>query len=295
MDGERHKGMRGCEETWRREDTGGVSQASPAEGRALPPQPQASVLLPARGVGVGLPAAAGVAGEFLTAQSDVTVYRKPRHPSTMCSFCSFKCGFEIFNLLFLVSGVALIIIGVKEHSTYLLLGTFAMQSLSKIAIVLIAFVCILIIIIILEVLTGAVFYLIGKKTVLLKLKGSVDDKTLNVIRDFSPEKRRAIEEIQEKFRCCGAYGPADWSDSVGWENHDAVPDSCCVVKSEHCGENKENVHPTGCVKNIGVFMMKNLLWVAVVCIVLGISEVLGVLMGVCFSMNMEQKKYENMS
>ncbi|XP_077959588.1 CD63 antigen-like [Gasterosteus aculeatus] len=238
----------------------------------------------------------------------------------MCSFCSFKCCFVFFNLLFLVSGVALIAIGVKEHSTYLLLGTFLMQSLSKIAIVLIAvgvaitlvsllghlgaffnnrsmvssFVCILVIIIILEVVTGAAFYFIGKKTVLAKLK-SFDIKIPNVIHDFSPEKRQAIDEVQQKFKCCGADGPGDWSTSVSWTNHDAVPDSCCVVKSEHCGENKENAHSKGCVKNIALFMMKNLLWVAIVCVVLGISEILGVLVGVCFSMSMKQKSYENMS
>ncbi|XP_037320042.1 CD63 antigen-like [Pungitius pungitius] len=239
----------------------------------------------------------------------------------MCSFCSYKCCFIFFNFLFLVSGVALIIIGVKEHSTYLLLGTFAMQSLSKITIVLIAvgvaitlvsllghlgaffnvktmvscFVCILIIVIILEVLTGAVFYLVGKRTVLLKLKDSINGKTLNVMHDFTPEKRCALEEIQEKFKCCGTFGPGDWSTTVGWENHEAVPDSCCVVKTEHCGQNMTNIHSKGCVKNIAVFMMKNLLWVAIVCVVLGISEVFGVLVGVCFRMNMKQKSYENMS
>ncbi|XP_031700083.1 CD63 antigen-like [Anarrhichthys ocellatus] len=238
----------------------------------------------------------------------------------MCTFCSVKCCFVFFNLLFLASGVALIIIGVQEHSTYSLLGAFALQSLSKIAIVLIAvgvaitlvsvlgdlgaffnnksmvscFICILIIIIILEILTGAVFYVFGKRTV-LKMKSAIDNKAQTVIHDYSPEKRHAIDKIQEKFRCCGAHGPSDWSSSVGWEDHDAVPDSCCVVKSPECGKDKEKAHAKGCVRAIEIFMLKNLLWVAVVCIGLGVTEVLGIVAGVLFCLNIKRKSYENMS
>ncbi|KAM6897934.1 CD63 antigen-like [Lycodopsis pacificus] len=238
----------------------------------------------------------------------------------MCTCCSFKCCFVFFNLLFLASGVALIVIGVQEHSTYSLLGDFAMQSLSKVAIVLIAvgvaitlvsvlgnlgaffnhkpmvscFICILIIIIILEILTGAVFYVFGKRTV-LKMKSAIDSKAQTVIHDYSPEKRHAIDKIQEKFKCCGADGPSDWSSSVGWENHDAVPDSCCVVKSPECGTDKEKARAKGCVKAIEIFIMKNLLWVAVVCIGLGVTEVLGIVAGLLFYRSIKQNCYENMS
>lgn len=45
-----------------------------------------------------------------------------------------------------------------------------------------------------------------------------------------------------QFRCCGADSYTDWSTSVGWENHDAVPDSCCKVKSDGCGQDMEKVH-----------------------------------------------------
>ncbi|XP_068585410.1 CD63 antigen-like [Cebidichthys violaceus] len=234
----------------------------------------------------------------------------------MCTCCSFKCCFVFFNVLFLASGVALIVIGVQEHSAYSLLGSFAMQSLSKVSIVLIvvgvaitlvsilglvgaffnntsivsSFICILIIIIILEILTGAVFYVFGKK-----MKSAIDDKARKVIHDYSPEKRHAIENIQEKFRCCGADGPADWSSVEGWENHDAVPDSCCAVKTPDCGKDKDRVRAKGCVMAIQIFMKKNLQWVAAVCIGLGVAEILGVAAGMCFCLNIKQKSYENMS
>lgn len=52
--------------------------------------------------------------------------------------------------------------------------------------------------------------------------------------------------VTHQFKCCGADGKEDWSKSVGWENHEAVPDSCCVVKSDGCGQNKESAYSKVC-------------------------------------------------
>uniref|UniRef100_A0A3P8T797 Tetraspanin n=1 Tax=Amphiprion percula TaxID=161767 RepID=A0A3P8T797_AMPPE len=110
----------------------------------------------------------------------------------------------------------------------------------------IKFICILIVIIILEILTGAVFYIFRSK-----------------VRHLNPT-------------CCGADSYTDWSKSVGWENHDAVPDSCCMVKTEGCGQDK------GCISAIKLFLVKNLLWVGAVCITLGVTEVNNITLQCCF-------------
>ncbi|XP_051273788.1 CD63 antigen-like isoform X1 [Dicentrarchus labrax] len=232
--------------------------------------------------------------------------------------CSCKCMFIFFNALFLASGVALITIGALQYTTYLQMGTFAGSGLSKIAIVLIAvgvtialisllghagaffdnssmvacFICILIVIIILQILTGAAFYIFRSRTALLQMNSAINTKARLVIYEYSPENRHAINRIQEKFRCCGADSGTDWSRSVGWENHDAVPDSCCVVKSEGCGQNQEKIHTKGCVWAIKLFLLKNLVWVGAVCIALGVTEVFGVIVGVCFCVKI--KNYENL-
>ncbi|XP_030611707.1 CD63 antigen-like [Archocentrus centrarchus] len=235
----------------------------------------------------------------------------------MCMSFGLKCCFIFFNTLFLLSGVALITIGVLQYSTYSEIGSFTGSNLSQIAIVLIAvgvtiafvsllghigaffnnssmvacFICILIVIILLEVLTGAAFYIFRSRTALLQIKSAVNTKARAVISDYSPERRRAINTIQEKFKCCGADSYADWSQSVGWENHNAVPDSCCVEKSEGCGQDKEKAHKKGCLWAINFFLMKNLVWVGAVCIALGITEVFGVLIGVCLCLDIK-KNYE---
>ncbi|XP_040885098.1 CD63 antigen-like isoform X2 [Toxotes jaculatrix] len=176
----------------------------------------------------------------------------------MCKFCSIKCWFIFFNMLFL-------------------------------------FICILIVIILLEILTGAAFYILRSRTALLQMNSGINTKAREVISDYSPENRHAINRIQEKFSCCGADSYIDWSRSVGWENHDAVPDSCCVVKSEGCGQDKTKVHTKGCIWAIKLFLLKNLVWVGAVCIALGITEVFGVLVGVCLCLDIKRKNYQNLS
>ncbi|XP_045924836.1 CD63 antigen-like isoform X2 [Micropterus dolomieu] len=213
----------------------------------------------------------------------------------MCKFCSIKCWFIFFNTLFLASGVALISIGALQYSTYSQMGTFAGSSLSKIAIVLIAFICILIVIIILEILTGAAFYIFRSRTALLQMNSAINAKARGVIYDYSLENRHSINRIQEKFGCCGADSYTDWSRSVGWENHKAVPDSCCVVKTEGCGQDTSKVHTKGCIWAIKLFLLKNLVWVGAVCIALGVTEVFGVLVGVCLCLKIKHKSYETLS
>ncbi|XP_049419119.1 CD63 antigen-like isoform X2 [Epinephelus fuscoguttatus] len=216
----------------------------------------------------------------------------------MCMFCSFKCCFIFFNMLFLASGVALIVIGVQQHSTYKHMGEFAGSSLSKISIVLIAVGITIALVSILGHL-GAFFNSSSMVscTLLLKVKNAIDydSKARRVINEYSPEKRHTIDKIQEKFKCCGADGPDDWSNSVGWENHDAVPDSCCVLKSPGCGQDKDKVRTKGCIRAIKLFLLKNLLWVGAVCITLGVGEVFGVIVGVCLCLNIKRKNYETMS
>uniref|UniRef100_A0A3Q3C5W5 Uncharacterized protein n=1 Tax=Haplochromis burtoni TaxID=8153 RepID=A0A3Q3C5W5_HAPBU len=176
------------------------------------------------------------------------------------------------KLLFQLSGVALITIGVLQYSTYSDIGTFTGSNLSKIAIVLIAvgviiafvsllghigaffnsssmvacFICILIVIILLEVLTGAAFYIFRSRLWCFTITVS----------------------LSLQFKCCGADSYADWSQSAGWEKHDAVPDSCCVEIIP------SNFHLfSGCLWAISVFLLKNLVWVGAVCIALGVTEV----------------------
>ncbi|XP_032429935.1 CD63 antigen-like [Xiphophorus hellerii] len=237
----------------------------------------------------------------------------------MCSFCSTKCWFVFFNGIFLASGVALITIGALQYSTYLQIGTFAGSSLSKIAVVLIAvgtiitlvsllghcgaflnnssmvscFICILIIIVLLEIFTGAAFYIFRSRTALLQMNSGINTQVRTAVYEYSPKDRHAINRIQEKFRCCGADTYTDWSRSVGWGNHEAVPDSCCPEKREGCGHDKEKAHRKGCISAIKLFLLKNLVWVGGVCIALGITEVFGVVVGVCLCLDIKRKNYEN--
>ena len=73
--------------------------------------------------------------------------------------------------------------------------------------------------------------------------------------DFVPmyyaesNKAQAIDDIQERLKCCGALSYREWS------NHDLpsnatldpdFPDSCCITISENCGvrDHPSNIHYT---------------------------------------------------
>ncbi|KAM6896985.1 CD63 antigen-like [Xenentodon cancila] len=239
----------------------------------------------------------------------------------MSGCCSIKGCFIFFNALFLASGIILIIIGALQYSSYTQIGAIIGKGLSEIVIVLIAvgatitvvsilghlgaftnnssmltcFVLLLVVMIMFEVFIGGAFYVLRSRT-LLKTAGTIDSKAHEVFNQYSLKKRHAINKIQEKFHCCGADGYTDWSKSEGWEKHDAVPDSCCIVKSAGCGHVVENnIHAKGCLSAIKVFLLKNLLWVGGVCIALGITEVFGVLLGVCLCIKIKGKNYESFS
>ncbi|XP_029312572.1 CD63 antigen-like [Cottoperca gobio] len=291
------------------EDTGSVSQA-----RGLSPSPVC-------GGASGFLQLLHMSLEKLRGKSLVLVKRQE-------GTLNFRRGFLFFNFLFLASGITLITIGVQQHSTYAEMGEFAGKSLVKISIVLIAvgaivilvsllgdvgvffnnhnivtsFICILIVVIFLEILTGAVIYIFYNKLKYLDpdnqvVKGSMDysNNARRVISEYRPEKRAAIDRVQEKYKCCGADGPSDWATSVGWANHDAVPESCCVGKGEGCGKDKDKVSSKGCLKIIKAILFKNLLWIGALCIVLGVVEGFGVFTGVGFCLAIKQKNYQSMS
>ncbi|KAK2820467.1 hypothetical protein Q5P01_023426 [Channa striata] len=235
--------------------------------------------------------------------------------------CSVKCWFIFFVSLFLASGVALITIGSLQYSTYKLMGCFTGESLCKIAIVIIAvgiaivlvsfmgfigaftnnasvvsgFICILIVIILLEVFTGVAFYVFLRKDFLLKLNNDITFKMQNAIHHHSPQDRDAMNRIQNKFSCCGANNFRDWYGHEALGKPQTVPDSCCAVKQKGCGRDRNNIYEKGCIKAIMGFLLKNLLWVGCVCFTLGIAEILGLFVGVCFCMNLKGKSYENLS
>ncbi|XP_041829981.1 CD151 antigen-like [Melanotaenia boesemani] len=242
----------------------------------------------------------------------------------MCGFCSIKCCFIFFNTLFLASGIALIIIGALQYSTYSQMAVFAGNSLSHIALVLIAvgvtitiisllghfgafinnssmvacFICILIVIILLELLTGTAFYIFRSRTALLQMNqmnSAMTNKARQTISEYSPEKRHAVNRIQEKLKCCGADGADDWSHSMGWQNYNAVPDSCCKVRSEGCGQDKTKIYKKGCLLAIKLFLLKNFVWVGAVCISLGVTEVFGVVVGLFLCLDIKRKNYANIS
>uniref|UniRef100_A0A8C9YPJ0 Tetraspanin n=1 Tax=Sander lucioperca TaxID=283035 RepID=A0A8C9YPJ0_SANLU len=193
----------------------------------------------------------------------------------------YRSGLSKIAIVLISVGATIVLISLLGH-----LGAF-FDNYSMVA----CFICILIIIIILEILSGAVFYVFRSRV--RHSNSDIKVKTLTMLlREYKTLFTITISKaLVPIIKCCGADGPTDWSSSVGWQNHDAVPDSCCVEKSQGCGQNKDKVYAKGCIAAIRIFLLKNLVWVGAVCIALGV--VFGVVVGVCLCIILKRKNYEN--
>ena len=60
-----------------------------------------------------------------------------------------------------------------------------------------------------------------------------------------------LDNIQQKFKCCGVNGPSDWQTNGNFDNK-TVPDSCCKVETSDCGKNyrPNDIFLDGCLTNI---------------------------------------------
>ncbi|XP_033911441.1 CD63 antigen-like [Acipenser ruthenus] len=207
-----------------------------------------------------------------------------------------------FNSVFWASGIALIVMGAVSRSSYAQFESFTGGGLSQCAVVIIVvgvvitaisflgcfgawtdnryllglFTAVLIIILIIEMAAGIVLYVFRSK-----VEGKIKNQAKKVIIEYNPNLVAIIDDIQDKFHCCGAENYTDWLESSGWKRNNSVPDSCCRVEREDCGNNitAGNIYYKGCVGSIKTFLQKKLKWIAAVCIGLGLVEITGAVLG----------------
>ncbi|KAJ8002482.1 hypothetical protein DPEC_G00159370 [Dallia pectoralis] len=109
---------------------------------------------------------------------------------------------------------------------------------------------------------------------------------------------RAVDRLQQEFKCCGSNRSSDWSDSP-WilrpDNDRLVPDSCCKTPSERCGQ---RAHPSniyrvegGCVTKLEKFILSQLKILGSVGIGIAFLQLVGMLMVCCLYRNLKKEPY----
>lgn len=224
----------------------------------------------------------------------------------------------VFNLLFLLCGFALIIIGsivtakLTPYNTIMGvsfngIGVFLIVIGGIVSIIaflgccgaykesycmLITFI-ILMIIMLLAVVTIiiAAFVVNGKLFGWLSndLRGSVIG--YNVSTSSSPVSKTGLayvkfwDDFQESTKCCGISSYMDWGLNVNFNNSWSVPDSCCNVTQTQCGKgqlkNPTKIYTTGCVNQINIILKHNLVAVGGAAAALGILMLLGMIFAGC--------------
>uniref|UniRef100_A0A3Q1GMK1 Tetraspanin n=1 Tax=Acanthochromis polyacanthus TaxID=80966 RepID=A0A3Q1GMK1_9TELE len=77
---------------------------------------------------------------------------------------------------------------------------------------------------------------------------------------------RAVDKLQQEFKCCGSNSSSDWAESVWIRSRDAqsrkVPDSCCKTQTELCGarDHPSNIYKVegGCITKLEKFILDHL-------------------------------------
>ncbi|THD18962.1 Tetraspanin [Fasciola hepatica] len=107
---------------------------------------------------------------------------------------------------------------------------------------------------------------------------------------------KAVDLVQQKFKCCGSKAYHDWKQSAFQNNTKAdvpdlfgfglrVPDSCCIRSVKDCGAlpHPSNVYHQGCIAEISDKLRERYFIIYVVALSLILVEFFGVILACCYS------------
>ncbi|XP_042200264.1 CD63 antigen [Callorhinchus milii] len=219
----------------------------------------------------------------------------------------------IFNFLFWVSGIALIVVGIlvqtQMNGTFLISDSSASGAPIVIIVVgvVINFVAffgccgawkenycmvttfaILITLIFLIEIAAAIAGYIFKD----QIRGVLESKFNETMHNYS-NKNASIDQLQKKFQCCGNINYTDWFSIPPFNK--TVPDSCCKTPSPDCGLNttSSNIYQIGCVNLIDKWLKENFVIVAGVALGIALFQLLGIIFA-CVLMKGIRSGYEVM-
>jgi len=217
-----------------------------------------------------------------------------------CSLSQLKFSLYLFNILFFVSGIILVSIGLytflEKHPSLILLTS----GLYDVSACILIFSGIVILIVAISgfcglsrdnsavILTYSVFLLlifigeIGAGVLAYLYKGVVIDhleQNLSVIflKKYGVYNgtTNAVNDLQVGLECCGVNSFEDWEHSVWYKDRgeNLVPDSCCITPSQGCGlrDHPSNIRYTGCIEQVARIAEDHL--VVIGAVVLGICAI----------------------
>ncbi|XP_044754487.1 CD63 antigen-like [Coccinella septempunctata] len=212
----------------------------------------------------------------------------------------------IANLVFVLAGLALVVIGVVFKFNYLkqvsvdgVPTEFGVAPVLTIVVGAIVFITaffgccgairestcmlttyavILLSIFIIQVAIGVFAFLQVKDTA--DYKQNLEKGFRKAVDHYGTNKEasEAVDAAQVFLECCGVNGPQDYHFSNG-----SVPLSCCSAKVESCSSTSSTVHSDGCVDKLYNFLEKTANILGYVVIGIAATELLGAIFGLCLA------------
>lgn len=218
-----------------------------------------------------------------------------------------KCLMILTGAFYLLSAVGLFYIGIWVFSTYdhfdeiadatltlapasiiiavslfmCIVGILAcIAAFKNNKLLLSVFFCLVLLVLIGEVMAGALGYVYRSK-----VESVLDDDLTDAVNKYNVTVyKEQIDYMQKQFDCCGIHNATDWLSSAYWKvNHtDTVPTSCCrddLPANITCNPSiySHDINTQGCIKKLKDEFRLNLIYIAVAVVFMACIQLLALI------------------
>eukprot|EP00794_Sanderia_malayensis_P018909 gene18909-20812_t len=155
-------------------------------------------------------------------------------------------------------------------------------ALKEIKIMLLLFFIALVLICGLEIAAGGLAYA-NRGKIDMKIREDLNN-AIHTKYEKDEGTRKAIDKMQEYFKCCGSADYQDWRTSDYYKQNSKYPLSCCKASSRSdasCRTDPAKLNHGGCYEKVRKFLKENLLIIGITGIVFGVVQILGMIFSMC--------------
>lgn len=216
----------------------------------------------------------------------------------------------IFNLVFFLAGLGLLILGIlftvnfseavdlPDEAGHFKIAPVAVMIIGAVILVisffgccgaikesscmLTTYACILLAILLLQVAFG-IFALLEvkdeddlRKTVREQVKKLFDKYGTDVLA------RDSVNAMQQALKCCGKNSHADWPSTE-------IPASCCSSNTDPCRSSSGDIFRVGCTNELFDFLKDSIKIIGIVLLSLGVTEVIAAVFALCLSSSIKNE------
>uniref|UniRef100_A0A3P9N9K2 Tetraspanin n=2 Tax=Poecilia reticulata TaxID=8081 RepID=A0A3P9N9K2_POERE len=152
----------------------------------------------------------------------------------------------------------------------------------------------------LEILAGVLAYIYYQQ-LNDELKQNLKATMINKYRqsDENEHITKAVDELQQEFKCCGSNNSTDWVESEWIRSADSkgrkVPDSCCKTELDLCGQrdHPSNIYKVegGCISKLEKFILEHLKIIGAVGIGIACVQIIGMVFTCCLYRSLKVEPY----